>query len=112
MATPDSRYAMSPRTMPATIAPPEYEPQVHVRKVDGGGRFSFKGRTIYAPDAFAGRQVALRATDTDGVFDLCYRRHVLSQVDLRENILKSVHHVSEHPSTLTPVGSTWRGGRG
>ena len=103
MATPASRYAMSPRAMPATITPPEYEPQAHVRKVDGSGRFSFKGRTINAPDAFAGRRVALRATDTDGVFDLCYRRHVLSQVDLRENIVKSVHHVSEHPSTLTPV---------
>jgi len=89
--------------MPTTIAPPEYEAQAHVRKVDGSGRLCFKGRTINAPDAFAGRRVALRATDTDGVFDLCYRRHVLSQVDLRENIVKSVHHVSEHPSTLTPA---------
>jgi hypothetical protein len=89
--------------MPATIATPEYEPQAHVRKVDGFGRFSFKGQTINAPDAFAGRKVALRATDTDGVFDLCYSRHVLSQVDLRQNMVKSVHHVSERSSTLTPV---------
>jgi transposase InsO family protein len=86
MATPASRYAMSPRPMPTTIEPPDYEPQAHVRKVDSSARLSFKGRPIDCSKAFVGRLLALRATDTDGVFDLCYRRHVLSQVDLRENM--------------------------
>jgi transposase InsO family protein len=95
MATPASRYAASPRPMPAMIEPPAYEPQAHVRKVDPGGWLSFKGRVVNCPKAFAGRRLALRATEIDGVFDLCYRRHVLSQVDLRENIVTPVHHVSE-----------------
>jgi transposase InsO family protein len=103
MATPASRYRISPRDMPATIAPPDYEPQAHVRKADELGRIHFKKRLIRCSKALAGRRVALRATTTDGVFDLCYRRHILAQVDLRQNMAKSVHHVSEHPSTLSPV---------
>jgi transposase InsO family protein len=95
MATPASRYAVSTRAMPTTIEPPYYESDAIVRKVDPGGWISYKNRPVNCPKAFAGRYLALRATDTDGVFDLCYRRHVLSQVDLRENIVKPVHHVSE-----------------
>jgi len=86
MATPASRYKMSPRPMPGAISPPEYEPQVATRKVDPGGWISFKGKVINCPKAFAGRRLALRPTDNDGVFDLCYRHHVLAQVDLGQNV--------------------------
>ena len=86
MATPASRYKMSPRPMPGAISPPEYEPQVATRKVDPGGWISFKGKVINCPKAFAGRRLALRTTDNDGVFDLCYRHHVLAQVDLGQNV--------------------------
>ena len=103
MATPATRYRMSARSMPETISPPDYEPGVPTRKVDPGGWFSFKGRVVNCPKAFASRRLALRATNEEGVFDLCYRRHVLSQVDLRENMVKPVHHVPEHPSTMSPV---------
>jgi transposase InsO family protein len=103
MATPASRYQVSPRRMPEVIAAPDYEPQAHVRKVSSSARLTFRGRDIDCPKAFVGRSLALRATDTDGVFDLCYRRHVLSQVDLRENIVKTVRHVPEHPFGLSPV---------
>jgi len=103
MATPVSRYRMSPRTMPQTISPPDYEPGIPTRKVDAGGWINFKGRPINCPKAFAGRRLALRATTADGVFDLCYRRHVLGQVDLTQNIVKPVHHLPEQASTLSPV---------
>ena len=101
--TPSSRYTMSSRAMPEVIARPEYEPQAHVRKVCHNAWLSFKGRKINCSKAFVGRYLALRATNTDGVFDLCYRRHVLLQVDLQQNIVKSVHHVPEQVSTLSPV---------
>lgn len=103
MDTPSSRYAPSPRTMPETVEPPEYEPQAHVRSVSAAGWFTFKGRRIDCSHAFAGKRVALRPTQTDGVFDLCYRTHILSQIDLREDHIKTVHHVPEQPSTLSPV---------
>ncbi|WP_055049510.1 IS481 family transposase [Devosia sp. A16] len=101
--TPASRYEMSSRSMPEVITPPQYEPQDHVRKLDQNGRFSFKGRILKTSTAFAGRSLALRATDTDGLFDICYRRHRIAQIDMRDNAAQPVHHVPEHPSTLSPV---------
>ena len=94
---------MSPRPWPAVIDPPDYEPQATVRKVHDGGWISFKGRQINCPKAFAGRRVALRPTDADGVFDLCYRSHLLAQVDLRQNIVETVLDVPERVSSMSPV---------
>jgi transposase InsO family protein len=103
MAVPADRYDVSPRPMPEAIEPPHYEPQAKVRKVQDAGYISFKGRQINCPKAFAGRRVALRATPTDGVFDLCYRSHVLAQVDLRQNITQTVLDVPERVSSMSPV---------
>lgn len=103
MDTPSTRYDVSPRPMPETIEPPAYEPQAKVRTVRDTGWISFKGRQINCPKAFAGRRVALRATDTDGVFDLCYRTHILAQVDLRQNITQTVLDVPERASSISPV---------
>jgi transposase InsO family protein len=103
LVTPDTRYRMSARSLPERIEPPEYEPQAIVRKVQAEGKIHFRGKVFNWSRAFVGRAVALRATEVDGVFDLCYRRHVLGQVDLAQNIVKSVHHVPEQVSTLSPV---------
>ncbi|MDR3537719.1 MAG: hypothetical protein P4L71_14570 [Acetobacteraceae bacterium] len=89
--------------MPEAIVPPEYEPQAEVRKVDQSGCFVFKGRTLRAYKALAGKQLALRATSQDGLFELCYRRYILAQIDLRQDDVKTVHHVPEHVSTLSSV---------
>jgi len=86
---PASRYQMSSRSMPKETPPPQYEPEAQVRKVQPEGWVSFRGRKLRCPKAFAGKAVALRATETDGVFDLCYRRHRLSQVDLRQAMVQS-----------------------
>ena len=102
-ATPASRYRNSQRTMPTAIEPPEYEPQAMVRKVDEYGRIAFRNRRIRCSRAFRGRLVALRAPATAGVFDLCYRRHVLAQVDLRQNMVQTVNDVPEHLSPMCPV---------
>ena len=103
MQTPSERYRMSPRAMPEVIAPPDYESQAFVRSVDPNGFIAFKGRQIRGSKAFAGKRVAFRATATDGLYDLYYRRHVLAQIDLRQDTVKSVHHVPVHPSTLSTV---------
>jgi transposase InsO family protein len=103
LATPATRYRMSPRPMPKAIDPPDYEPQAQVRKVHDGGWISFKGRQINCSKAFVGRRLALRATNADGLFDLCYRSHVLAQVDLRQDTVKPVLDVPEQVSPLSPV---------
>lgn len=102
MDVPASRYRMSPRPMPDAIVPPEYEPQAHVRMVKRNGWFTFRGRVIQCPQAFVGRQVALRPTNTDGLFDLCYRSHVLRQIDLHNDV-KTVQDVPEQPFSVSPV---------
>jgi len=102
MDVPASRYRMSPRSMPSTIAPPEYEPEAHVRMVKRNGWFTFHGRVVQCPQAFVGRHLALRATDTDGLFDLCYRSHVLGQIDLRKD-RKTVQDVPEQAFSMSPV---------
>jgi hypothetical protein len=101
--TPASRYRMSPRPMPETIPPPDYEPQAQVRTVHDGGWIRFKGQDIRCSKAFVGKRLALRATHADGVFDLCYRSHVLAQVDLRQNITQTVLDVPERVSSMSPV---------
>jgi hypothetical protein len=103
LEVPASRYRASTRDMPRAIALPDYEPEALVRTVCSTGRITFKGRQYRFSKAFAGRRVALRPTSTDGVFDLCYRRHILAQVDLRQDVAKSVHHVPERVFTLSPV---------
>lgn len=102
MQTPSSRYRPSPRAMPDAIAPPEYGADAHVRTVDKGGWLSFRGRVVNCPKAFAGRRLALRPTDTDGLFHLCYRSHVLMQLDLRQ-AQTPVSHVPEQVSAMSPV---------
>jgi transposase InsO family protein len=103
LEVPASRYRASAREMPNLIVPPEYEAQALVRLVSSTGCFTFRSRKFWFSKAFAGRQIALRPTSTDGLFDLCYRRHVLTQVDLRQNVDEGVHHLSEHLFTLYPV---------
>lgn len=103
LAVPARHYRASPRPLPAQVPPPEYEPQAQVRTVGSAGQISFQGRRLRCPKAVIGRRVALRATETDGVFDLCYRRHILSRIDLRANVVKSVHHLPEQASSMSPV---------
>jgi hypothetical protein len=45
----------------------------------------------------------LRATTTDGVFDLCYRSHLLALVDQRHNINHTIHDVPERVYSRSPV---------
>lgn len=103
LLTPSERYRASPRQMPETIAPPDYETNAAVRTVHDGGWISFRGRKINCPKAFAGRRLALRATATDGVLNLCYRSHVLAQLDLRHNMHQPVLDLPEQPSSMSPV---------
>jgi len=103
LQVPASRYRASSREMPTAIKPPEYEPNDLVRLVSDTGYITFKSRKLWFSKAFAGRPVALRATSTDGVFELYYRSQVVAQVDLRHDLAKGVHHLPEQVFTLSPV---------
>jgi transposase InsO family protein len=105
LAVPASRYQPSPRNYVETIAPFEYAPGDIVRRVQQGGHVSFLGRAIKVPKAFRGKAVAFRPTNQDGVFDVVFRTQMIATIDIRplDRRPESVHDVSEHLSTLSPV---------
>jgi transposase InsO family protein len=105
LAVPASRYQPSPRDYVETIAPFEYAAGDIVRRVQQGGHVSFLSRAVKLPKAFRGKTVAFRPTIEDGVFDVLFRNQMIATIDIRplDRRQESVHDVSEHPSTLSPV---------
>jgi transposase InsO family protein len=97
MAVPASRYRASPRSYPETLTPIEYDPIDQVRRVQQGGRISFRGHELHLPQAFTGQSIALRPTTTDGVWDAVFAAHRIAQIDLRNTTctLQPVTHVPE-----------------
>ena len=84
MAVPASRYAISPRPFPKILPEPQYRPGDIVRKVQQGGEVHFKGRLFELPKAFVGQPVGFRSTQTDGLWDVVFAAHRITQVDLRD----------------------------
>ncbi|MEA2603466.1 MAG: hypothetical protein QOF89_4458 [Acidobacteriota bacterium] len=82
---PAKRYQASPRPFPEQLAPLEYGPEDLVRKVRSGGQLLFRGRTLRIPKAFDGYPVGLRATATDGRYDVYFAHHRVAVLDLRES---------------------------
>jgi len=83
-ATPATRYRPSVRRFCETLAPIEYGADVHVRKVDQNGHFSFKGYSVRVGKAFHGYPVGIRATTEDGLWDVYFCHQKVSSIDLRD----------------------------
>jgi transposase InsO family protein len=83
MAVPASRYRASPTGFPERLADPEYHVTDHVRRMSRDGAVRFQGRRIKMSQAFAGLDVAFRATATDGVWRVYFMRFAIAEVDLR-----------------------------
>jgi len=84
LEVPASRYKVSLRSFPESLPPIEYDPGVAVRKVQQKGEISFKGKTFKVGQAFRGYPVGLKATFTDGVFDVLFCHHTIGQINLKE----------------------------
>jgi hypothetical protein len=54
-----------------------------VRQVYQGGRLDFQGRTLRVPRAFVGYPVGVQPTATEGVVDVWFCQHRITQLDLR-----------------------------
>jgi transposase InsO family protein len=85
MAVPAGRYRVSAREFPEILPPIEYSPGDELRKVQSDGRVYFRGRDFSVGKAFRGRQVALRPTTSDGVFNVFFCHHPVAQVDLNDH---------------------------
>jgi transposase InsO family protein len=105
MATPAERHCASPRDYREVIGPFDYAPDDSVRKVQDGGWISFQGRRIRLPKAFKGRQIALRPSTRDGVFEAFYRHQFIAALDFsgEDGHLQPVTYVSEQLLPISPV---------
>jgi transposase InsO family protein len=77
-------YQPSSRSLPSRLPDFEYSATDEVRKVQGKGEISFRGRLFRVGQAFAGDPVALRATE-DGVWQVFYCGQRVGTLDLRSN---------------------------
>lgn len=82
-ATPASRYRVSPRPFPEALPPLEYRQGDLIRRVQDKGEIFVRGGIWRVGKAFRGFPVALRPTTTDGVWDVVFATHTLTQIDLR-----------------------------
>lgn len=105
LQVPADRYSLSPRAYSERVPPFEYAMGDQLRIVQMHGRVSFQNRVLRASRALIGKTVAFRSTAKDGVYDLFFRYQLVKTIDL--NALdchhESVHDVSEHLSTMSPV---------
>jgi transposase InsO family protein len=85
LLTPSSRYHPSPRPFPSDLPPVTYENNDLIRKVDMSGKISFQGRTFHISAGFRYQPVALRPTETDGVFDVFFCKQKVAQINLRND---------------------------
>ena len=83
MAVPASRYEISPRAFPEVLPEPQYRPDDAIRRVQQGGEVHFQGRVLNVPKAFVGQTIALRPTQTDGLWNVVFAAHHVTQIDLR-----------------------------
>ena len=82
MAVPSSRYQISTRRFPDTLPAIEYDSIDIVRRVAAKGFIQFRRHIIHVGKAFYGYPVAVRPTTQDGVFDVYFCRHRITQFDL------------------------------
>ena len=83
MAVPLSRYEPSPRTYPETLPPIEYAPDDIVRKVQVDGTIYLHGGQHKIGKAFHRHPIALRPTNTDGLYNVIFCQQTIKQLDLR-----------------------------
>ena len=82
MRPPATRYRHSPRPMPSSISPIQYDHGDSVRTVKRKGEITFKNHFFYIGRAFSGLQVALRPTTKESVYDLFFSWKRLGRIDL------------------------------
>jgi len=84
MATPATRYHLSPRAYPEQLPGIEYDSSDQVRKVQTNGEIYFLGQTFPIGKAFRSHRVALRPGSQDGSWNVYFRTHRVAIIDLRE----------------------------
>jgi transposase InsO family protein len=86
LATPISRYHLSPRPYPERLPPVEYPAGTVVRRVKSRGEISFGGRVYFVGAALHRYPVALHPTDETAVYEVHFRHYRVGRIDCREPV--------------------------
>jgi transposase InsO family protein len=102
LAVPADRYRPSPRPWTERPPQPDYEPGDILRRVSTTKAYvTFKGQAWRVPRAFCGETLAIRPLNRDGSYGVFFAANQVATFDLTQT--KSVGHVSEQPSVMSPV---------
>lgn len=82
LETPIRRYHPSPRSFPERLPAIEYASTDTVRKVNDKGHIRFKGHRILVGKGYHGYPVAVRATESDGVWNIFFCCDSIAQFDI------------------------------
>jgi transposase InsO family protein len=83
MEAPAARYEKSNHPFPETLPSIMYDQGEVVRKVDVGGRISFKNQNFRVGRALYGHPVAVRPIDVDGRFVVYFCAHKIRTIEVR-----------------------------
>jgi transposase InsO family protein len=97
LEVPASRYEVSCRVFPESLPEIEYGLGEVVRKVGERGQVRYKQRKYFIGDAFRGLHVALRATTTDGIWEVYFCHQRVGTIDL-----KAVASGNQEVSRMSP----------
>jgi len=86
MDVPSQHYRRSDRLFPERLPSIDYDSQDEVRKVQGKGEISFRGRLFIIGKAFHHYRLALRPTDTDGLFEVFFSQFNITHINLNEDV--------------------------
>ena len=84
MQVPASRYQPSRWQYQESPSSIEYGPDDQVRIVQQGGRISYRGHAYRVPKALYGQRVAVRSTESDGLFDVYFCNQKVAQLIIKE----------------------------
>ena len=74
----------------------EYNDDFKVRKLDKETRtFHFKNKRYRFSEALVGQRIGLRETEKDGVWDICYCRFRIAQLDERTDEITCDRRLAE-----------------
>jgi transposase InsO family protein len=94
MKVPAERYSPSSQQYRENLSPIEYSPDDQLRKVQQGGWISYQGKEYAVPKAFCGERVAVRPTETDGLFDVYFCNQRIAALHVKEPSTKNVLPIS------------------
>lgn len=84
LGVPSSHYTPSLRPYQECVQEYEYGVGDEVRHVNPNGQISLRGKGYKVSEAFAGRRIAIRPTNVDGILAVFYRHQKVGVLDLRK----------------------------